>query len=156
MPLLPFDQPGQEGFNRLLIADQIVVDEIDLAAIAELAQAVELGQYLVSCFRARVAAIEFDDVAELAGERATARELNTDIQVLLELEQIEARDRALCDIGLEFLGFEHASVIAAFPRGDEVGNDRLGLTEHPEVGLAINRRARSDIRAANHDRQLSF
>ena len=44
--LLPLYQPWQELLQGFLVADQIVVDEIDVAAIAECEQPVEFGEYL--------------------------------------------------------------------------------------------------------------
>jgi hypothetical protein len=62
---------------------------------------------------ARRTAVELDDVAEFAGERTAARELNADIEILLELEQVEARDRGLGDIDLELDRLERALAVAA-------------------------------------------
>ena len=80
--------------QRFPVADQVVVDEIDMAAIAEIVEALQLRQNLVVGLGARHAAVELDDVAELAGERAAARELDADVEIMVEFEQIEARHRA--------------------------------------------------------------
>ena len=44
--LEPGRQLGQEGLHGLLVADEVVVDEVDVAAIAELVERVEFGQHL--------------------------------------------------------------------------------------------------------------
>src|ERR1700690_3841189 len=79
--------------ERLFVADQVVIDKIDMAAKAEREQPVELGEHLRVGLGARVAAVELDDVAEFAGERAAARILHADVKVMLEFEQVEARYR---------------------------------------------------------------
>ena len=44
--LLPGLQLGQESLERLLVADQVVVDEVDMAAVAELIEPLELRKHL--------------------------------------------------------------------------------------------------------------
>ncbi len=51
---------------RLLVADEVVVDEIDVAAIAGAVQGLKFGQHLLVGLGARLAAVKLDDVAELA------------------------------------------------------------------------------------------
>ena len=46
--LLPAFRSRQERLQSLLVADEIVVDEIDMAAIAERVQGLELGQDLLA------------------------------------------------------------------------------------------------------------
>ena len=75
----------------LLVADEIVVDEVDMAAIAEVVERLQLGEDLIGGLGARHAAVQLDDVAELAGERAAARKLHADVEIVLELEQVVAR-----------------------------------------------------------------
>ena len=91
-----------------------------MAAIAVIVERLQLGENLIVGLGARHAAIQLDDVAELAGERAAARILHADVEIVIELEQIVTRHRALRDVDLEFLGDEHALALAAFPGGDEV------------------------------------
>ena len=54
-------------------------------------QAIKFRQHLFSRFGARNAAIELDNVAELAIERTSARELHSYLEVLFEFQEIEAR-----------------------------------------------------------------
>ena len=98
----------QQSLNRFLVANEVVVDKVEKAAIAEAVQRVKLGQYLLYGLGPRGAPIQLDDVAKLAGKGAAARELHAVIEVLAALEQIIARDRRLGDVDLELLGFEHA------------------------------------------------
>src|SRR6185437_10443515 len=100
----------------------------------------------------RHAAVELDDVAEFAGERTAARELHPDIEILVELEQIEARDRRRRDVGLEFRALEIARALSGLPRRDEVLDDALGFAENPEVAVLINVAMRGDVGPADHDR----
>src|SRR6516162_5881247 len=123
-----------------------------MAAIAERMKRIELGEHLRRRLGTRHPAVELDDVAELAQERAAARELHADIHVVLELQQIEARDRRLGDVGLEFRCLEYALAVTATPSGDELVDDALRLAEHLEISGGIDLRARGRIGAADRDR----
>ena len=64
------------------------------------AQGFELGDDLAAGLEARAPAEDHDDVAELAGERAAARELHRAEGVPLHLEKVEARRRDPGHVGL--------------------------------------------------------
>src|SRR5262245_14316418 len=100
MCLLPGLEMRKEGTNRFFVANEIVVDEIDMPAIAERIEGIEFGQHLRRCLGPWHPSIEFDDVAELTGERASARKLHAHEQIILELQKIEARDRRLGNVHL--------------------------------------------------------
>ena len=68
--LEPVGKRRQERLERLLVADQVVVDEIDMAAISKLIEGFEFDEHLRCCLGAWHTAVQFDDVTELAGERA--------------------------------------------------------------------------------------
>src|SRR3984893_17073820 len=127
----------QEGLDRFLVADEIVVDKIDMTAVAELIKGIELGQHLLGGLGARHPAVELDDVAELAGERAAARKLHADMQVLVELEQIEARLRRLGDVGLKLRRLEQSLVAAAVDRIDETIDLTLRFADKAKDGAFI-------------------
>ena len=97
----PAREMRQERLHGLLVADQVVVDEIDVAAIAEFIEPIEFRQHLRRRLGARHASVQFDDVAEFASERTAARELHTDIHVVLRPQEVEAGNRAAGDIDLE-------------------------------------------------------
>ncbi len=131
------DQIWQKSLHRLLVADEVVVDEVEMAAISHLVESVDLGQHLLHGLDPRRAPVELDDVAEFAGERAAAGKLHAEIGVILPLQQVEARDRRAGDVGGEFLGLEHPLAHPAIPRLDERADDALGFAEHPEIGAGI-------------------
>src|SRR5207302_10890849 len=87
--LLPADQVWQESLHGLLVADEVVVDEIDPAAMPEPIQGIELGEHLSRGLDPGYPAVELDDVAELAGERTPPRELNADVDIVAALQQVE-------------------------------------------------------------------
>src|SRR3954452_5313336 len=138
MRALPFGELGQEQPQRLLVADEIVVDEVEMASIAHPVERIELDQDLRVRFGPRNASVELDDVAELAGKRTAAGILHAEIEVVLEFEQVETRHRRLGDVGLEFRRGEDAGPRAAVPSRNEFVDDALGLTEHPEIRACIN------------------
>ena len=100
MGLLPQLQiPGQ--FERaLMVPDEVVVDDEDKAAPAELEHSVELRNQLIRRLGSGPPAIDRDDVAELALKWTASRELHCHGDVLVHVEQIEAGNRRLADIGL--------------------------------------------------------
>ena len=123
----PLCEFRQERLDGLLVADEVVVDEVDMAAIAEAIELVELGEHLGVGLGARHPPVELDDVAELAGERAAARELHADVEIVVEFQQIEARDRRLGHVDLKFLRLELPFARARFPGFDEFVDDVLRL-----------------------------
>ena len=74
------------------------------------------------------------------------------MQVIVEIEQVEARHRAFGHVDGEFLDLEHALALAGFPGRDEGIDDALGFAENAEIGLLINVRGRGDGGSANGDR----
>src|SRR5258706_10520983 len=85
-----------------------------MPAITVIVERLQFGENLIVSLGARHATIQLDDIAELAGERAAARILHADEEIVIELDQVVARHRALCDVDLEFLGDEHTLAFAAF------------------------------------------
>src|SRR5213593_3788612 len=73
-----------------LVADEIVVYEVHVASMPEAVQHVEFGDDLLRGLCPWTSAIELDDVAELAVERAAAGELNSEHEVIVQLQQVEA------------------------------------------------------------------
>jgi hypothetical protein len=149
---LPCAERRQEPLERLLVADEIVVDKIDMAAIAEPVECIEFGEHLLVRLCARYPAIQLDDVAELTIERTAAGELDADIDVMVEIEQIEPRRRTLCHVGLEFLAFEYPRPGAVGPRRDQLIDQPFGFTEHQKVRVRISLGARHGVGTADHDR----
>ena len=150
--LLPRAQRRQEALERLLVADEVVVDEIHMAAMPEPVERVELGEHLLVGLGARHPAVQLDDVAEFAVERTAPGKLHADIQVVLEIEQVEPRRRALGDVGLELHAFEHAALGAGRPRIDELIDEALGLAQHEKVRVTVDVRARHGVGAADRHR----
>src|SRR6516164_11191643 len=90
--------PGFHGAQDLLgldlVADEIVVHEVHVAAMPEAVEHVEFGDDLLRGLCPWSSAVELDDVAELAVERTAAGELNSEHEVVLELQQVETGNRA--------------------------------------------------------------
>src|SRR5260370_16798637 len=116
-----------------------------MPAITVIVERLEFGENLVGSLGGRDATIQLDDSAELASERVAPRILHADEEIVIELDQIVTRHRALRDVDLEFLGDEHTLAFAAFPGGDEVHHDLLGLADHLEVRVRIKMRAGGDV-----------
>src|SRR5204863_8310508 len=121
------------GLHCLFVADEIVVDKIDPAAMPKLIKPVELGQHLFRGLDPRLAPVELDDVAELAVEGAATRELHADMDVIGALQQVETRDRAARDVSGEFPGFERPLTDSGIPGMDERAGDRPPHSEHPKL-----------------------
>jgi hypothetical protein len=56
-----------------------------MAAVAAAADRLQFGQHLRRRLYARTAAVQLDDVAELAGEGTAARELDGEIEIVAAL-----------------------------------------------------------------------
>ena len=118
----------------LSIADEVVIHDEYFAAPAEFAQAVQLGDELSRRFGAQLAAIDRDDVAEVALERAAARKLHWHGGVFVHAQQIEPRNRATGYVRLVRHPV-HALRGAVLQRLGDVGEDLLGLAHHHVVGF---------------------
>src|SRR3984885_16176017 len=88
--LLPYGQFARERQRLVMVADEIVIDDEDLVAPSQFAQGVELRDELRVRLGAGLAAVDGDDVAELALEGAATRKLHRHGGVFVEAQQIEA------------------------------------------------------------------
>ena len=121
-------------------------------AVAERVQRVEFAQNLLDGLGAWYAAVELDDVAELAVERAAAGKLHADMEVLVEFEQVPARHRRGGDVGLEANALVGAAAQAGAPVCDEGVEQPLGLAKYLEVGGSVGFGRRGDAGAADDHR----
>ena len=78
MLLLPLLQLWQELLQSFLIADLIVVDEIDVTSVAERVKPVELGENLRRGLSAWQTSAQFDDVGKI--RRSTGNRVSTERQ----------------------------------------------------------------------------
>src|SRR5262249_3984674 len=115
------------------IADEIVIDNEYTIAPSQLAQPVQLRNYLSGRFESRLASVDRNDVAEFALEGAPARELDRHRPVLLPAQQIESRNWAAGHIGLIVCPVNSASS-ALFEGGCNIGKDFLGLADQDMIG----------------------
>ena len=130
--LLPDDHVAEDFLDRLLVADQVVVDDEDQVD-ARRVDRVELGEDLLAGLDPRAAAERHDDVAKLALKRATARKLQAAEAVVLHLEQVEPRRGHLAHVGL----FELLVAILmqpVLPLDQKLGPGVLGLADENHVG----------------------
>ena len=140
--------------GRLLVADEIVVDEIDRGGMPALApHGIELGGDLLRGFQPRLAAVEPRDVAELAAVRAAAGELHRAHQVALERDQVIGRDRELGE-RQPLLGLEHDLRGRRLDARIEPRHQRIGavaeLAHMQVVDLRIHLRRRRGRGPAQH------
>src|SRR5207244_3935371 len=133
--LLIGDQVVEQELDGLLVADQIVVDDesnLDLLG----AESLQLGKDLRAGLQAWAAAKGDDDVAKLALKRTAARELHAAEQIMVHVEQIEARRRHLRHVGLGRLLIA-AALPAALPIAEKLGPGLLGLADENHIGQVV-------------------
>src|SRR5438067_6227691 len=123
---------AEETLGDVLVADEVVINEKDIVRM-ECAQRVELAPNLLVRLRPRLAPEHDDDVAEFAEERTSARELQADVRVAIELQQIESRRRRIGERDDAFFFVQRALrsglVIAA-----EFFPDVFGFAGHDGIG----------------------
>ena len=86
MLLHPGDHGWQDfAFEIAFIADEVVVDHVQVALVAELAQQLQFGHHLLRFLEAGLAAVKFDDIAEFAVERTATRYLHADAHVFAKI-----------------------------------------------------------------------
>ena len=140
----------QQRLGFLLVADEVVVDDEDVAQ-PEPMDLAHLRHHLLDRLGARAPAVHDDDVAELAVERAAARELDGHGAVLIDLQQIEARQRRVVHAGLLDLAVLRLPV-ARRVVVQELRPGVLGLIDEQDVDLVAQfLRAQRGERAAGDD-----
>src|ERR1700686_1963042 len=93
MSLLPISQLWHEQSHILLIANEVVVDDEYGAPPAQVVQSIHFGEHLLIALGSRDAAVDFNDIAELAAKRATARVLDRHRTVTFEIRQVKVSQR---------------------------------------------------------------
>ena len=134
MALRPVGQDREQSLDVALVADEVVVHDEDHPAPADPQERVQLGQHLLIALRARDAAIDLDDVAELALEGAAARVLDRHRAVASEVGELEVGDGRRGErrpLG----GLVDAFGVAALEVANELRQGRLGLAEEDVIGL---------------------
>ena len=101
-------------------------------------------------FRARLPAVELDDVTELAVERAAAGKLDPDVQVLPELQKVEARRRALGHVGL-LLGAVDPVRGSGFQVGEKLRDRHFSFIEHQVIRVGVDLRLAAGARSTDDD-----
>ena len=145
----PLRNRRQQDFGARLVANEIVVDDEHSIAPARRVQLVELGQHLRDGFRARTASIDFDDVAELAVERAAARVLHRHGAVALHPDQTQVGQRAARHGG-PLGGLVHGTRRALLQVASQFVHQVLGLADHHMVGMQLRRRQAAGDGTAHH------
>src|SRR6516165_9461666 len=75
------------------------------------------------------------------------------MEIIFELQEVEARDRALRDICLPHWRVKDALLGPAPPSRNEILHDLLGLAENSEARAVIDVGRRGDVGPADHDRR---
>ena len=92
----------------LLVTNKVVIYKKDALAPTQSVEAVQLGDNLRGSLGARTMTQQGGHIAEVTIEGTTARELDADGVVMLEIRQSPKRDRGLVDIG-KFIRYVYAS-----------------------------------------------
>src|SRR5713226_3539717 len=146
----PREQLRQERHHGLLVTDEVVVHEIYVPSVAQTVEAIQFPEDLRRRLRAGLPAVELDEVAELAVERAAAGELDPDVEIPPQLQQVESRGRALGDVGLVFGAIDSVRG-SSLEVAEELRDRQLPLIEHQVIRGGVNVRLACGILAADGD-----
>ena len=91
MSALELDHHMKNGFDRLRVADKVVIDREDAASIAEGEQRRQLIAHRCKRLRSGKAAVELNDVAEVASESAADSGLHHHRPVVAHVDQVPPR-----------------------------------------------------------------
>src|SRR3974390_3929823 len=124
MPVLlgPVFHGAEDLLGLGLVADEIVVHEVHVASMPQSVEHVEFGDDLLRGLCSWISAVELDDVAELAVERAASGELNSEHKVIVELQQVETGNGAPGHVRL--FGRRIGPAARALRKGGEEGRER--------------------------------
>src|SRR2546425_1456437 len=148
--LAPRQELRQEPHHGLFVGDEVVIDEIHMTSVVQLIETFQFSKDLVRGFRAGLPAVELDDVTELAVERAAAGKLDPDVQVLPELQKVEARRRALGHVGL-LLGAVDPVRGSGFQVGEKLRDRHFSFIEHQVIRVGVDLRLAGGVLAADDD-----
>src|SRR5262245_64556543 len=132
--LRPVCQDREQAFDVALVADKVIINDEYHPAPANPQERIQFGHYLLITLRARNAAIDLDDVAELALKRTAARVLDRHRAIASEVNQLEVGDgrRGECrPLG----SLIDALRLPTLEVADELWQGHLGLAEEDMVGL---------------------
>ena len=129
MGLLPFGEDREKLHRLPLVADEIVVDQEQGALPSQPVQRIELGHHLGRRLRSGYAAVKLGDVTEFAVEWAPPRKLKTHRIVVVQVDEIEARNRCHRDIRLPRLPIDRLRG-PVFQILQEAGEDLLRFVQH--------------------------
>src|SRR5262245_34953018 len=101
-----------------------------MAAVSKPVELVEFGEHLGCRLGPWHTPVKLDDVAKLACERTAARELDADIQIVIEFKKVETGNGGPGHVGLEFLRLEDSLAHARFPGFNKPVNDTLCFAKH--------------------------
>ncbi len=93
LALVPIAKRFQERPHGFRVADEVVVDDVHMPAVAERVKGVQFTQHLFGCLEAGGSSVQLDDIAELTVERTTPRVLHPYMHVMLEFEKVETGHR---------------------------------------------------------------
>src|SRR6516164_5450478 len=127
----------KERLDSFLVADEVVVHEVDMASIPQAIEFIELCEHLGIGLGARHPPVELYDVAELAGKWTAARELYADMEIVVEFQEIETRDRRFGYVSLEFFCLELPFARSRFLGLNEIVDDVFGLAHDAKIGGQI-------------------
>ena len=134
MPRIPLRHHRQKFLYLALIADEVVVHDKNRTAPLARVKLIEFGHHLRRRFHPRFAAIDLDDVAKFAIERAAARILDGHGAVIFRVDQIEIRQRRGVQ-SRQLRGLVKRLGGSAFEIGRESGDQFLGFADHNVIGI---------------------
>src|SRR6184192_604816 len=91
MSALKVDHHMKNGFDRLRVADKVVIDREDSASVAECEQCRQLIAHRCKRLRSCKAAVELNDVAEVASKSAADGGLHHHRPVVAHVDQVPPR-----------------------------------------------------------------
>src|SRR5262245_33162424 len=103
----PICQVRKETLQRLLVPNEIVIDELDQPAPAKSIERVDLGKHLLLGLCPWHTTVKLYDVAEFANEGTASRELHADLKIIAEVQKLKAGNGALGEIDLKFRALEY-------------------------------------------------
>src|ERR1700736_2825785 len=133
MRLLPSDDFAENVFYRLLIADQIVINDEDAAEPTKTAKQLQFGNNLGYRLEARTTTEGYNDVTKLAGEWAAARELHRSHDITVHLQKVVARRRHFTHVGALRL-LVAASMFLFGPIGKKLRPGLFGFPHEYDIG----------------------
>ena len=89
----PFFHFWEQFLDRTFVTDEIIIHQINVPPITQIIKSLKFRQDLIRCFDSWNPSEKLNNIAKFAFEWTAACELDSDVEIRIELQQFKSRNR---------------------------------------------------------------